>query len=1736
MGEVQRSDVGRRLSGIGIFLITLTMGLVLASGAALAKPRRAAEQVGPASDLTLGSQGEGSEAVGGSTPCATGPFAALGQGNGASCPQLPERIAPSSPGSKRAKRGGTAFASPAVSDASGDTLIVSSARPGTVWYSAAENAWITDCSMTSPYAGSFYTPCGYVSFYDVGWETSEKAPGKNVVEDGIYDACGTLVTSDRSENWHVVGTEYTLSGWHASHHTEAPASEPAECLGVWRMIYSFTETFSDGESLTDSVEVPFGVGPGPLTGREGWGGGNPAELPCRQTCQGDPVNTATGEYYESTTDLTLPGRGPGLTQTRTYSSFAAKAGVSSALGLGWSFPYDMSLAIDPESGDVTVVNGNGSRTQYSAGSKGYFAAPRVLATLVKNEDGTYTYTLKARTIYIFDSAGRLVSIADLDGDKTTLAYNEAGRLATATDGAGRSFSFSYNEAGTLKGVEDSTGRAVGYAYNEAGELSEVTNVRGGHERFTYNGNGEMLTHEDARGDVVLTNTYDESGRIKTQTDGLEDETTYVYSEEENGPSYTEVTDPRGYVTRYRYVSGMLTKRTDALGTSDQAVWTYEYDPLTLGLSAVTDPNGHTNRRTYDESGRVTTTEDALGHRTESVYDTLGDLTEYTDAAGVKTTYEYDERGNLLESSTPLVGSEPAESRTTEYAHGDAAHPGDVTEITDPDGHTTKFSYDAAGDLESTTDGAGDRTTYVYDERGDRLSEVSARGNVEGAEAAKFTTTFTYDAAGHRLTRTDPLGDEREWTYDADGNTETETDPNGHATSFTYDAANQLTAVERPGGMTERTSYDPDGKVKSKTNGLEHSTTFSYDPLGHLETRTDALNRSTSYVYDGAGQLTSEKDPMGRTTTYVHDAANQLTRVEYSSEPAKDVEYGYDADSRRTSMTDASGESNAEYDSLGRLTATTDGNGDSVNYEYDLAGNEVSITYPNGKTVNREYDSANRLASISDWLGNTTSFGYDPNSNVTATTFPASTGNIDEYAYDRANQMSGVQMKQGSATLASLSYARDKGGQIESLTSQGLPGPAEESFSYDEDSRLTKAGAEGFAYDKADNLTELAGKTSSYDAANQISSRAGVSFGYNGDGERTSEALPAATYVSSFGSSGTGSGQFTKPTGIARDAKGNLWVLDYWEPRVEKFNEAGEFQFSFGTTGTKNGQLYDPSGIAIDSEGHIWVTDLGGSGARVQEFSEGGSYVSSFGKEGSKDGELSHPEAITFDSKGNIWVADCCDGRIQEFTTKGKFIKKIGVHGTAEGQIWSPLGIAFDTSGNLWVADFGNKRIEELTEEGEFLTEFGTKGTGDGEFKGPGALSIDSEGHIWVVDDEGNNRVEEFTQSGEFLGKFGSPGSGEGQFEFEIPMGIVTDAEGDLWVTDGGNSRVQRWLINGPKATTTYKYDQAGNLTAVEKPKAGETPAITESYGYDGGGLRTSQTVSGTTAHLTWDQSGELPLLLNDGSTSYIYGPGGLPVEQISGTTPSFYHHDQLGSTRMLTDASGAASGTFTYSPYGTLSGKTGTQTTPLGFGGQYTNASGLQYLRARTYDPATGQFLSKDPAAQAPSYGYAEENPLRFVDPSGRCGLSPGEWLGDVTPWSEDNCAYQGAKAAIELLGGDAATIATVTGAAAAALALVPPAAPLAAALAAVSSAASAYAAGQDAGNGNALQAALDGLSSVLGGEAAAERLVGKLDALAPTLEGESAAQQRAKLAETLDELGYQALAASIANYLCPLA
>jgi len=202
-------------------------------------------------------------------------------------------------------------------------------------------------------------------------------------------------------------------------------------------------------------------------------------------------------------------------------------------------------------------------------------------------------------------------------------------------------------------------------------------------------------------------------------------------------------------------------------------------------------------------------------------------------------------------------------------------------------------------------------------------------------------------------------------------------------------------------------------------------------------------------------------------------------------------------------------------------------------------------------------------------------------------------------------------------------------------------------------------------------------------------------------------------------------------------------------------------------------------------------------------------------------------------------------------------------------------------------------------------------------------------------------------------------------------------------------------------TMTYSYDQADRLTSY----ASSTTSAT--YSYDGTGLRTDKTVDGSGTHFAWDVASEsIPELLTAGSDSYIYGPEGQPLERITqdGTT-TYVQHDQQGSTRLLTDASGAVVGTYTYDPYGRTVNHTGQTSIALQYDGQYRDdETGFYYLRARYYDPTTAQFLSRDPLealTQAP-YAYVEGDPLDGVDPTGLCSLFS---------WGGDGCIAQAAAA-----------------------------------------------------------------------------------------------------------------------------
>jgi RHS repeat-associated protein len=208
--------------------------------------------------------------------------------------------------------------------------------------------------------------------------------------------------------------------------------------------------------------------------------------------------------------------------------------------------------------------------------------------------------------------------------------------------------------------------------------------------------------------------------------------------------------------------------------------------------------------------------------------------------------------------------------------------------------------------------------------------------------------------------------------------------------------------------------------------------------------------------------------------------------------------------------------------------------------------------------------------------------------------------------------------------------------------------------------------------------------------------------------------------------------------------------------------------------------------------------------------------------------------------------------------------------------------------------------------------------------------------------------------------------------------LTTETTGSAVTTFGYDAEGDRTSMTPPTGTaSSYTYDQEERLTGVSGP-------TTASYVYNGDGLRMSKTVNGTVTAYDWDQSGSLPLLIEAGATGFIYGPGGLTLEQISGSTADYFLHNWQGSTLGLVSSSGSHVASYAYNDLGTLTSSSGSVSTPLLFQGQYLDAeTGFYYLQARYYDPSTGQFLTTDPLNALVPYQYTLGDPVNASDPSG---------------------------------------------------------------------------------------------------------------------------------------------------------
>ncbi|MEN6342840.1 MAG: 6-bladed beta-propeller, partial [Methanospirillum sp.] len=326
-------------------------------------------------------------------------------------------------------------------------------------------------------------------------------------------------------------------------------------------------------------------------------------------------------------------------------------------------------------------------------------------------------------------------------------------------------------------------------------------------------------------------------------------------------------------------------------------------------------------------------------------------------------------------------------------------------------------------------------------------------------------------------------------------------------------------------------------------------------------------------------------------------------------------------------------------------------------------------------------------------------------------------------------------------------------------------------------------------------------------------------------------------IQKFTSDGTllaslGVGRLINPYGVAVDTTNNVYVADTGGHRIQKFRSDGTFVATWGTQGSGDGEFAYPSDLAVDSAGNVYVTDTDNN--RVQKFAPDGTLITQWGTVGSEDSQLAYPRGIAVDTTGNVYVADTGHGWLKKFASDGTFLLKWVPFNPGD----KPNGVSVDTAGRVYVTTEDND-LWRFTSTGEsdttfkyidvpavfdrgpsFVYDVASDNAGNfyllhnspagdvswvGQYSSTGYLitewgrtqpydiAADGPGNVYVMDSV-HTEIVKFSSTGTRLASWGGEGSGVGQFKG--PQGIAVDRAGNVYVADAGNHRVQKFTADG----------------------------------------------------------------------------------------------------------------------------------------------------------------------------------------------------------------------------------------------------------------------------------------------------------------------------------------------------
>jgi len=1105
-------------------------------------------------------------------------------------------------------------------------------------------------------------------------------------------------------------------------------------------------------------------------------------------------------------------------------------------------------------------------------------------------------------------------------------------------------------------------------------------------KMVFNASGHLVEVISRRGHRTII-TYSSISPYNALIDRVTDEYTgrYLDFTYYNNNLLYRVDDPLGRRVQFTYTDTLCLSKIEIQQSGFTDIETsYTYTDDRRILEGFDGEGRRIFSNTYDSQGRVVTQDDGVA----------GNLL-------TTLTYEQDpETGGIRTTASDRLGN------TLVYRHDSAFH---LVEMIDQSGRSWTYSYDTTGNRISTTNPVDATRSFTYDANRNLLSTTDAEGN---------TTALDYNSKNFIISSTNPLGHASTFEYDAEGNLLTVTDAEGAITRHEYNTDNfRVASISPEGRRTEYTELAP--VVRDAPSDLEDyrsfiDSTFYFRVTGTTsgsiwgtDTYTDGSRIGKAAVH--AGLLAVGETAViavtikGPQTSFVGSTRNGVASSNYGSWqgsysvslPAADAGPFIFSDRQNDSTVNAASDGDGNtwvqfFDHAGRLTCSRDPAGEETVLAYDQADRLVTLTNPLGETFTYTYDSHGQKIGETNPLGFSNYYEYDANGNLVRQL--DAMGYSTTYRYDGEDRLITTTDPRGYTTR----FEYDPSGLLITVINA-----AGEVMTYEYDGaarRIAARDPSGYvvsqiSYTDRDLVEQtqdalLRSYSSVYDAVGRLIEAQdpkdrSTSFEYDRTGRLTvTEAPDGSTLVAAFDRDGNRTSLTDERGNTHQFIFNTLGQLQAWATPMNRttaygYDSRGMLAEVIEPSGQTREMTYDAAGrltTAQDSVGSIsYSYDALG---RLVTTTEGGRTIRRWYDPLNRvirydDGE-GNTLRYAYDANGNLVELTYPDGKVVRYTYDA--VNRLLSVTDWDGRL---TRYTYDANGRLSEIAHANGTyvMREYNINGELirLQDFDPSGN-----------TIKS---TLISRDAVGNIVQELDAD--------HPGvlAGESRaFTHNADNQVLTINGVSTQYDLDGNLVLGMLGPTGPPSSLSY--DARNRLTAVSG----------ESYRYNAENHRVAVlNAQGTTRYVIDPNAPLSKTLLRtrpDGTTTYyVYGLGLL--YEVENSQTRTYHYDLRGSTFALSNSSGSVTDRISYSPYGSITARTGSTNTPFLFNGRYgvkTDNTGLIFMRARYYSPHLGRFINQDPIGLSGGinlYAYAGGEPISYIDPFGLSRLDSESGTGN---------------------------------------------------------------------------------------------------------------------------------------------